>query len=86
MAKSDKNEKKKDKPTVNPDLEGFNIEIDSFGEIKTTYNIDDINDFLNKNVEDKKLEERDDYDDLKSGKKKQNPKEGEEWWGSNRTR
>lgn len=78
MAKSDKNEKKKDKPTVNPDLEGFNIEIDSFGEIKTTYNIDDINDFLNKNVEDKKLEERDDYDDLKSGKKKQNPKEGEE--------
>ncbi|MCG8387348.1 MAG: hypothetical protein MJA30_17500 [Cytophagales bacterium] len=78
MAKSDKNEKKKDKPTVNPDLEGFNIEIDSFGEIKTTYNIDDINDFLNKNVEDKKLEERDDYDELKSGKKKQNPKEGEE--------
>ena len=77
MAKHDKNEKKKDKPTVNPDLEGFNIEIDSFGEIKTTYNIDDINDFLNKNVEDKKLEERADYEELKSGKKKQNPKKNE---------
>ena len=75
MTRRNKNDKKKDKPTVNPDLEGFNIEIDSFGEIKTTYNIDDINDFLNKNVEDKKLEERDDYEQLKSGKKKQNPKE-----------
>lgn len=74
MAKRKDKKEKKDKPTVNPALEGFNIEIDSFGEIKTTYNIDDINNFLNENVEDKKLEERDDYEDLKSGKKKQNPK------------
>lgn len=58
---------KKEKPTVNPDLEGFDIEIDTFGELKTSYNIDKLNDFLNKNVEDKKLAERDDYDDIKSG-------------------
>ncbi|QSE98602.1 hypothetical protein [Fulvivirga lutea] len=61
-------EKKKDKPTVNKDLEGFNVEIDSFGELKTSYNIDKINEFLNKNVEDKKLVDREDYEELKSGK------------------
>ena len=69
--KKKKKESTDDKPKVNPELEGLNISIDSFGEINTTYNIDDINDFLNRNVEDKKLEERDDYEDLKSGKKKQ---------------
>ena len=68
MAKKDD---KKKKPSVNPELEGFDIEIDSFGEIKTNFNIDKINEFLNKNVEDKKLLEREDYDDLKSGKKQQ---------------
>ncbi|MEM6359801.1 MAG: hypothetical protein AAF731_06895 [Bacteroidota bacterium] len=68
-----KKEDADEKPKVNPELDGLNISIDSFGEINTTYNIDDINDFLNRNVEDKKLEERDDYEELKSGKKKQNP-------------
>ncbi|MDX1629801.1 MAG: hypothetical protein R3345_13935 [Fulvivirga sp.] len=68
MAKKKKEEKKK-KPTVNPDLEGFDISIDSFGEISTNYNIDKINEFLNKNVEDKKLVDRKDYEELKKGKK-----------------
>ncbi|MGB3464789.1 MAG: hypothetical protein WBA74_05955 [Cyclobacteriaceae bacterium] len=45
---------------VNPELEEFDIKVDSFGELKTTYNIDDINKFLNKNVDDKKLRDRDD--------------------------
>jgi hypothetical protein len=31
-------------------------------------NIEKINEFLDKNVDDKKLAERDDYDDLKKGK------------------
>jgi len=62
---SDKNKGKK-KPKVNPDLEGFDISIDSFGEIKTNFRIDKINSFLNKNVEDKKLLEREDYEDLKN--------------------
>ena len=79
MAKRKKKpEKGEGKPKVNPELEGLNIKIDSFGEISTTYDIDDINDFLNRNVDDKKLEERDDYEDLKSGKKKQNPEREEE--------
>ncbi|MEM6524157.1 MAG: hypothetical protein AAGF85_01080 [Bacteroidota bacterium] len=75
--KNKKSETKEEKPKVNPELDGLNIKIDSFGEINTTYDIDDINDFLNRNVEDKKLEERDDYKDLKSGKKRQNPKKGD---------
>lgn len=73
MAKKNPNkEDKKKTPSVNPELEGFDIKIDSFGEIKTNFNIDKINEFLNRNVEDKKLQERDDYDQIKSGEKKQN--------------
>ena len=54
------------KPKVNKDLEGFDIQIDSFGEIKTTYSVDKINEFLNKNVDDKKLRDRDDLTDGKN--------------------
>lgn len=61
---------KKDKPKVNPDLEGFNITIDSFGEISSSFDIDKINDFLDKNVEDKKLVDREDLKEVKKGKKK----------------
>ncbi|MTI38809.1 hypothetical protein [Fulvivirga lutimaris] len=68
MAKrnSKKDEKKKEKPTVNPELDGFNIEIDSFGELRTSFSIDKINEFLNKNVEDKKLIDREDYKEIKN--------------------
>jgi len=57
--------KESKKPKVNPELDGFEMEIDSFGEIKTSFDIDKLNDFLNKNVEDKKLINRED-----KGKKK----------------
>lgn len=50
------------KPKVNKALEGLDITINSFGEIKSNLNIDNINDFLNKNVDDKKLRDRDDLD------------------------
>lgn len=52
--------KKKKNPKVHQELDGFSIEIDSFGELKSNLPIDKINEFLNKNVEDKKLEERKD--------------------------
>jgi hypothetical protein len=48
-----------EEPKVNPELKGFDIKIDSFGEIKSTYDIDKINEFLNKHVDDKKLRDRD---------------------------
>ena len=49
---------KKDKPKVNKELDGFEIKINTFGEINTTFDLDKINDFLNKNVDDKKLRDR----------------------------
>ena len=45
----------KDKAKVHKDLEGLNVKIDSMGELSSDLNIDKINEFLNKNVEDKKL-------------------------------
>lgn len=51
---------KKDLPRVHKELSGFDIEINSFGEINTTFSIDKINEFLNKNVDDKKLRHRSD--------------------------
>ena len=42
-------------PRVHKELEGFDIKINAFGEIISTLDIDRINEFLNKNVNDKKL-------------------------------
>jgi NADH/NAD ratio-sensing transcriptional regulator Rex len=53
MAKKVK--EKVDLPKVHKDLEGFDVTINSFGEIQMSYNIEKINDFLNNKVEDKKL-------------------------------
>ena len=64
------NKKTPPKPRVHKDLQGFDVTIDSFGEIKSNMNIEKINEFLNKNVDDKKLAEREDYDEMKKGKKK----------------
>jgi hypothetical protein len=62
-----KNSKKKDIPKVNEELEGFKMNINSFGEISSSFSIDKINAFLNKNVDDKKLRDR---EDTKEDKKK----------------
>ncbi len=59
------------KPKVNKELEGFDIKIDSFGEIKSNIDIDKINKFLNKTVDDKKLRDREDLEDLKAEKGKE---------------
>ncbi|MEN2281792.1 hypothetical protein AAGF08_06600 [Algoriphagus sp. SE2] len=57
-----KKKKKDTDPKVHDDLKGFKMEINSFGEISSSFSIDKINEFLNKNVEDKKLKDRDDLD------------------------
>jgi hypothetical protein len=56
---------KKEKAKVHKDLDGLDLSVDQFGEIKTNMSVDELNKFLNKNVEDKKLKDRDDLDDLK---------------------
>jgi hypothetical protein len=61
MAKKKETKKsapKEEKARVNSQLEGFDVSIDPFGEIKSSFSIDKINEFLNKNVEDKKLKDR----------------------------
>ena len=68
MAKIDP--KKKKKPRVHKDLQGFEVSINQFGELNSNMNIEKINEFLDKNVDDKKLAERDDYEEVKKGKKK----------------
>lgn len=52
-----------EKPRVHKDLDGFDIRINSFGEITSTIDIDKINQFLNKHVDDKKLRTRDDINE-----------------------
>lgn len=74
MAKKKQNQQ--ETPKVNPELEGFDIRIDPFGEIKTNYNIDKINEFLNKNVDDKKLRDRDGYY-VEEGDKEEQPADRE---------
>ena len=52
------NKKKLVKPSVNEKLGGFEVSVNSLGEINSTLDIDKINQFLNENVEDKKLTDR----------------------------
>lgn len=67
---------KKDQPKkakVHKDLDGFDVSINTFGEIKSSINIDQINAFLNNHVDDKKLRDREDLDEIKG----KNPTENE---------
>ena len=55
---------KNKKPKVNKELDGFDVKIDTFGELKSSMPIDQINEFLNRNVDDKKLRDRDDLEEI----------------------
>lgn len=72
MAKKETPKKTKTdvKPRVHDELKGFEVTIDQFGELRSNMNIEKINEFLNQNVDDKKLAEREDYDDMKKKKNK----------------
>jgi len=41
---------------LNDSLKGFDIKVNEFGEIITSHKIDEINEFLDENVKDKKIE------------------------------
>ncbi len=56
-----------DYPEVHNELEGLNIEINKFGELSSTMNIEKVNQFLNENVEDKKLkDQKNDFEQISS--------------------
>lgn len=65
MAKKTIKPREKELPKVHKQLEGLDLTINSFGEINMSLSIEKINEFLNKNVDDKKLRHRDDIDELK---------------------
>ncbi len=44
------------RPSFHESLKGFDIKVNSFGEMESTFEIDRLNEFLNKEVHDKKLE------------------------------
>jgi hypothetical protein len=69
MSKQETPKKNKPKPRVHKELQGFDISIDTFGEIKSNMNIEKINAFLNENVDDKILLESEEKKG-KSSKKK----------------
>lgn len=66
----------KGKPEVNRALEGFDIRIDEFGEIISNFEIERLNRFLNENIEDKKLTEKEEGET--ENKKKEGPEEKDE--------
>lgn len=76
MAKK-KSKKEKETPKVSKDLTGFDIKVNSFGEIITSYDLDKVNEFLDKNVDDKKLKNRSDLMKKKGSKKEDSSKEKE---------
>ena len=55
MMTSHKKQKKQSKMSLNPQLESFEIKVNQFGEIVTTYDLNRLNQFLDTQVEDKKF-------------------------------
>ena len=51
--------KKEKKPKVHKDLDGFDIKINENGEVESNLSIDELNTFLDKNVDDKKFKDVD---------------------------
>jgi hypothetical protein len=74
MAKKDSIKKKEPKegpkPKVHQELSGFEVKINEFGEIRTNMNIEKINEFLDRNVEDKKLIEKEETEKKRPKSKK----------------
>ena len=52
-----KKKKKEELAETHPDLKGLNIRVNEFGEIISSISLEKINDFLDKHVVDKKLNE-----------------------------
>lgn len=57
------NNTNKDKPEVHEELKGFEIKIDELGNVISSIEKEDLNKFLDENVEDRKLKERDEKED-----------------------
>ncbi len=67
MSEEKKPKKEAKKPAK---IEKFDMGINEFGELTTTVDLDKINNFLNKNVADKKLVEKEEKEKAEKAKKK----------------
>lgn len=56
--------KKHGDPEVHEELKGFDIKIDTFGELHSNIEVDKLNSFLNDKLEDKKINEKKESEDL----------------------
>lgn len=61
---------KKKKPRVHSKLKGFEVSINQFGELQSSLPIEKLNEFLNENVDDRKLKDRPDASEPKEKQKK----------------
>jgi len=52
----------KGKPVVNEEVEGLDVTVNKFGQIESHFDMKKIIEFLNRNVDDKKLRDREDID------------------------
>lgn len=68
--KANKSTKKRANPRVHRELSGFEVSINQFGELQSNMNIEKINKFLDENVDDKKLLEKEEKERLRNEKKK----------------
>jgi hypothetical protein len=68
-----KKKKKIEEAQVNPELKGLDIRVNEFGEIVSNISVERLNDFLDRNVIDKKLEEKKE-NEQKPGKAKKKKK------------
>ncbi len=50
--------KKPKRPLTHEELKGFDIQINAFGQVKTSYDVEKLNKFLDVHTEDKKLMDR----------------------------
>jgi len=55
--KSTPKSKKTTLPDVHPDLKGFDVELNRFGQVDMTISTDELNDFLDREVDDPKLKQ-----------------------------
>ncbi len=60
------------KPQVHKDLDGLEVTVNEFGQIIVNRSNDELNDFLNKEVDDKKLRDREDLDFIQNKNEEDN--------------
>ncbi len=65
----------KGKPVVNEEVDGLDVTINKFGQIESNFDMKKIIEFLNRNVDDKKLRDRGDINNSAESRKENKEKQ-----------